>query len=67
MTLVAIVLHEHQADNNRMRAVGEVIRKCALDKKAPFTFSMTGITIEAIARCCPDVAAGIAPHRTDLS
>lgn len=59
MTLVAIVLHEHQADNHRMWAVGEVIKKCALEKKAPFTFSMTGITIEAIARCRPDAAAGM--------
>lgn len=59
MTLVAIVLHEHQADNDKMWAVGEVIKKCALEKKAPFTFSMTGITVEAIARCCPEVAGWI--------
>lgn len=59
MTLVAIVLHEHQANDNVMWRVGEVIRRVALEKRAPYTFSMTGITMEAILRCCPDIAGGI--------
>lgn len=59
MTLVAIVLHEHQANDNVMWRVGEVIRRVALEKMAPYTFSMTGITMEAILRCCPDIASGI--------
>ncbi|HLD04085.1 MAG TPA: hypothetical protein VJG90_00035 [Candidatus Nanoarchaeia archaeon] len=59
MVRVALVLHEHQADERRMWAVGEVIRRVALEKKVPVTFSMSGMTIDALARCCPDVSAGV--------
>jgi len=59
LTLVGIVLHEHQADDRRMWPVGEVVRRVGLEKKAPVTFSMSGITMEAILRCCSDVAKGM--------
>lgn len=59
MVLVGIFLHEHQANNDRMWPIGEVIRRCSLERKIPLTYSMTGITLEAMVRCCPDVVAGM--------
>lgn len=56
---IGIVLHEHQADERRMWAVGEIIRRVGLEMRVPITFSMSGMTIDAIVRHCPDIAAGI--------
>jgi hypothetical protein len=56
---VAVALFGHQADPMKLGAYGRVIQRAVLEKRAPFTIFLTGMTFDAISYHHPLIKSAI--------